>query len=289
MGKWPWKIKHTKSNVITLKLFFFSLFVLEHPPPHTNIRTNICSGQLCPIVQRLVRFHLIVLICWTGVFQRDDPVSITAPTRQCPTVVPQIITATISRRRISIVPITVIYRINNNIVHTIQRYQVTDVSRRVYHLHFKRPRWWTRRSRTVIHVSVTITKGKRIGAIQGNFIIFLPWDCWGLLMKMFYFWRCDIHQQQPTPSNQQQHQYNPQVISNGLQYHPSRSRSVPEGLAQGCECNWNRYRWQSSTMCKNMRPIQVVEQITTSVWPIMLVLYKSMCLNEHLNLILKIC
>ena len=71
--------------------------------------------------------------------------------------------------------------------------------------------------------------------------------------------RCDIH-----------HQYAP-VPSNGLQQHPSRSRSVPEGLAHvsshGCECHLNRRsnRWKSSSFRHHSRPVQVVEQITTSV------------------------
>lgn len=61
------------------------------------------------------------------------------------------------------------------------------------------------------------------------------------------------------------------ATSNGLQQHPSRSRSVPEGLGcipqsnHGCECQFSRGR--SSTICRSSRPIHVVEQITTSVWP----------------------
>lgn len=74
--------------------------------------------------------------------------------------------------------------------------------------------------------------------------------------------RCDVHTQQPH--------------SNGLRQYPSRSRSVPEGLAnpgmqlhQNCECQWNcRHRWQSVSFRNppvTQRPIHVVEQITTSV------------------------
>lgn len=75
--------------------------------------------------------------------------------------------------------------------------------------------------------------------------------------------RCDIHR--PHVS----------IIANGLQYHPSRSRSVPENLAHvsaqhssDCQCsgnanNMNRTHWRSSSFRHPNR--QVVEQITTSV------------------------
>lgn len=94
------------------------------------------------------------------------------------------------------------------------------------------------------------------------YILYLYYICYICYVKF----RCDIH---------------PQYIStNGLQQNPSRSRSVPEGLAntaQNCECIWNyRNRWQScsfrqpSTSTATLsttttKPIQVVEQITTSV------------------------
>lgn len=66
------------------------------------------------------------------------------------------------------------------------------------------------------------------------------------------------------------------MIGNGLQQHPSRSRSVPEGLAHvssgngggsggGCECHLNRRNWRSSSLRHPNRSVQVVEQITTSV------------------------
>ncbi|XP_031623034.1 monocarboxylate transporter 1-like [Contarinia nasturtii] len=70
--------------------------------------------------------------------------------------------------------------------------------------------------------------------------------------------RCDLHRQ-----------YNNQVVANGLQHHPSRSRSVPEGLAhvsnQGIECHCSRNRWRSQSFRHPNRSVQVVEQITTSV------------------------
>lgn len=72
-----------------------------------------------------------------------------------------------------------------------------------------------------------------------------------------YLNRCDMRRQ-----------YVPTVVSNGLQQHPSRSRSVPEGLAHvssGCECNFNRRNWRSSSFRHPNRSVQVVEQITTSV------------------------
>lgn len=69
------------------------------------------------------------------------------------------------------------------------------------------------------------------------------------------FSRCELHPQ-PIPTN-------------GLRQYPSRSRSVPEGLAHPipcCDCQWNcRNRWQSSSFRHLAKPIQVVEQITTSV------------------------
>lgn len=68
--------------------------------------------------------------------------------------------------------------------------------------------------------------------------------------------RCDLHRQ---------HSHIP---LNGLQQHPSRSRSVPEGLAHsssqhGCECHANcpNNRWRSSSFRHyRNRPVQVVEQ-----------------------------
>lgn len=57
------------------------------------------------------------------------------------------------------------------------------------------------------------------------------------------------------------------MVGNGLQQHPSRSRSVPEGLAyvsSGCECQFNRRNWRSSSL-RHPNRVQVVEQITTSV------------------------
>lgn len=70
--------------------------------------------------------------------------------------------------------------------------------------------------------------------------------------------RCDLNRQHN------------QVVANGLQQHPSRSRSVPEGLAHvstqpGYECHCNRNHWRSSSFRHPNRSVQVVEQITTSV------------------------
>lgn len=73
----------------------------------------------------------------------------------------------------------------------------------------------------------------------------------------FDFPRRDLHRE-----------YN-QVVTNGLQHHPSRSRSVPEGLAhgsiQGVECHCSRNHWRSQSFRHLKRPMHVVEQITTSV------------------------
>ncbi|XP_062705982.1 monocarboxylate transporter 12 isoform X2 [Aedes albopictus] len=63
------------------------------------------------------------------------------------------------------------------------------------------------------------------------------------------------------------------MCANGLQSNPSRSRSVPEGLANGhrsgaADCHWNHCHWTTANgvnFCRPTRPIQVVEQITTSV------------------------
>uniref|UniRef100_A0ABK8FRK8 Monocarboxylate transporter n=2 Tax=Anopheles gambiae TaxID=7165 RepID=A0ABK8FRK8_ANOGA len=82
------------------------------------------------------------------------------------------------------------------------------------------------------------------------------------------------HQQQPQHHHQHHHQQQlPPYPANGLQYHPSRSRSVPEGLgvqpgAGGPDCHWNHCHWTTANgvnFCRPNRPIQVVEQITTSV------------------------
>uniref|UniRef100_A0A182WH16 Major facilitator superfamily (MFS) profile domain-containing protein n=1 Tax=Anopheles minimus TaxID=112268 RepID=A0A182WH16_9DIPT len=90
------------------------------------------------------------------------------------------------------------------------------------------------------------------------------------------------HQQQQQ-QQQQHHQHHhalPPYPANGLQYHPSRSRSVPEGLGgagrvgagaqpgTGGDCHWNHCHWTTANgvnFCRPNRPIQVVEQITTSV------------------------
>lgn len=76
-------------------------------------------------------------------------------------------------------------------------------------------------------------------------------------------YRCDVHR--PHVS----------IIANGLQHHPSRSRSVPENLAHvsahhgsDCQCriaknNTSGNHWRSSSFRHPNR--QVVEQITTSV------------------------
>ncbi|XP_055596121.1 uncharacterized protein LOC129746484 isoform X2 [Uranotaenia lowii] len=105
--------------------------------------------------------------------------------------------------------------------------------------------------------------------------------------------RCEIHhhgqhqlQQQQQHSN---HHRTPSTVgvhpasssagvyfcSNGLQSNPSRSRSVPEGLATGHQpeagpdCHsWNHCHWTTANgvnFCRPTRPVQVVEQITTSV------------------------
>ncbi|XP_058124041.1 uncharacterized protein LOC131281545 [Anopheles ziemanni] len=91
------------------------------------------------------------------------------------------------------------------------------------------------------------------------------------------------HQQQSHHQHQHHQQPLPPYPANGLQYHPSRSRSVPEGLggtgrtgATGggpsgafADCHWNHCHWTTAqdraTFCRPSRPIQVVEQITTSV------------------------
>uniref|UniRef100_A0A4Y0BMK8 Major facilitator superfamily (MFS) profile domain-containing protein n=1 Tax=Anopheles funestus TaxID=62324 RepID=A0A4Y0BMK8_ANOFN len=87
-------------------------------------------------------------------------------------------------------------------------------------------------------------------------------------------------QQQPPQQHHQHHHPLPPYPANGLQYHPSRSRSVPEGLGgagrggvgatpgTGGDCHWNHCHWTTANgvnFCRPNRPIQVVEQITTSV------------------------
>uniref|UniRef100_A0AAG5DSK7 Major facilitator superfamily (MFS) profile domain-containing protein n=1 Tax=Anopheles atroparvus TaxID=41427 RepID=A0AAG5DSK7_ANOAO len=88
-------------------------------------------------------------------------------------------------------------------------------------------------------------------------------------------------QQQQQQQHHQHHQQLPPYPVNGLQYHPSRSRSVPEGLGGSVragaagggpgaftDCHWNHCHWTAAdraNFCRPHRPIQVVEQITTSV------------------------
>ncbi|XP_058056633.1 uncharacterized protein LOC131208008 [Anopheles bellator] len=86
------------------------------------------------------------------------------------------------------------------------------------------------------------------------------------------------HQTQQRHHRHPHHQHQlPPYPANGLQYQPSRSRSVPEGLggrpgpATGgafADCHWNHCHWTTASgvnFCRPNRPIQVVEQITTSV------------------------
>ncbi|XP_062547904.1 monocarboxylate transporter 2-like isoform X1 [Armigeres subalbatus] len=92
--------------------------------------------------------------------------------------------------------------------------------------------------------------------------------------------RCEVHNpsQRGTPSHHRTpsvtavHQPASTGYSNGLQNNPSRSRSVPEGLANSHrgagDCHWNHCHWTTANgvnFCRSTRPIQVVEQITTSV------------------------
>ncbi|XP_065085064.1 monocarboxylate transporter 2-like [Ochlerotatus camptorhynchus] len=93
--------------------------------------------------------------------------------------------------------------------------------------------------------------------------------------------RCEVHN--PPQRNTPSHRRAPSVAAvhppppgyicaNGLQNNPSRSRSVPEGLAHShrgpADCHWNHCHWTTANgvnFCRPTRPIQVVEQITTSV------------------------
>lgn len=80
-----------------------------------------------------------------------------------------------------------------------------------------------------------------------------------LFVSLLNLHRCDL-----------QRLHSNQVVSNGLQQHPSRSRSVPEGLAHvstqpGIECHCSRNHWRSSSFRHPNRGVHVVEQITTSV------------------------
>lgn len=87
-----------------------------------------------------------------------------------------------------------------------------------------------------------------------------------IVFMMFFIlfdFRCEMHSHHPNTTT---------AYSNGLRQHPSRSRSVPEGLAhypmQGCDCQWSschNNRWHTGSFRHHSRPIHVVEQITTSV------------------------
>lgn len=72
--------------------------------------------------------------------------------------------------------------------------------------------------------------------------------------------RCDMY-------NQPQRQQHPYAHTNGMN---SRSRSVPEGLAQpngDIHWNYNRTIGHGFHRTPSRQPLQVLEQITTSVWP----------------------
>ncbi|XP_055636261.1 monocarboxylate transporter 7-like [Toxorhynchites rutilus septentrionalis] len=96
--------------------------------------------------------------------------------------------------------------------------------------------------------------------------------------------RCEIHHTSHPPRDVTTHRTPPTAravgsssssymcATNGLQSNPSRSRSVPEGLANPhrtpADCHWNHCHWTTANgmnFCRPTRPIQVVEQITTSV------------------------
>lgn len=141
------------------------------------------------------------------------------------------------------------------------------VCTRAFHSHFKR-RWCGMMAivLTMVHQAMQLP----VVRIQGNiyFVVFsFTENCVTFFKcKMFLlffssvdFPRCDLHRQ-----------YNNQVVTNGLQNHPSRSRSVPEGLAHvstqpGFECHCSRNHWRSQSFRHPNRSVQVVEQITTSV------------------------
>lgn len=85
--------------------------------------------------------------------------------------------------------------------------------------------------------------------------------------------RCDMY-----TSNSNNHHPHNHVVSmpyaNGLN---SRSRSVPEGLAQpNGDINWNNRLCRSQS--RQQQHMHVLEQLTTTVWP-----------KIHQNLILGIC
>lgn len=89
--------------------------------------------------------------------------------------------------------------------------------------------------------------------IHISHLVFFRLLCFLCLLHLI---RCDL----PRHHNQ--------VVANGLQQHPSRSRSVPEGLASvhpGTDCHCNRNHWRSSNFRHPNRSVHVVEQITTSV------------------------
>ncbi|XP_053692970.1 uncharacterized protein LOC128741289 [Sabethes cyaneus] len=95
--------------------------------------------------------------------------------------------------------------------------------------------------------------------------------------------RCEVHNPNPLHPQDPSHRRAPSMggvptassayfCTNGLQHNPSRSRSVPEGLATGyrtaAECHLNHCHWTTANgtnFCRPTRPVQVVEQITTSV------------------------
>lgn len=147
----------------------------------------------------------------------------------------------------------------------------TVVFKRAYHLLFKRPQWWWMKCIKAIKVAVRINWTQSIiprEASQGKKIMFFFVS---LFIQFFFLsYRCDIGY-----SSQRQYSRTAQVpYANGLN---SRSRSVPDfGAQPNGDVHWNYNRTIGSNSHHHQqqqrsqsRPphVQVLEQITTSVWP----------------------
>lgn len=152
--------------------------------------------------------------------------------------------------------------------------------------------WWKQRCRFNSYASNQILKAlcSNIHPLNIHFST-------GHLLKLPFIHRCEVHNssQRNTPS----HRRAPSVAAvqpppgnicaNGLQNNPSRSRSVPEGLAHShrgpADCHWNHCHWTTANgvnFCRPTRPIQVVEQITTSVWLKFKIMRFFLCISIHL-------
>lgn len=141
----------------------------------------------------------------------------------------------------------------------------TDVCKRAYHLPSKRPRWWMKITIQAITINwiQSIIQSEATQGDNRSFSQIASWIFISFSRPIFCLpieYRCDMY-------NQQLHQHaHSATHTNGMN---SRSRSVPEGLAHpNGDVHWNNNRTIGPNFYRTQsrQPLQVLEQITTSVW-----------------------